>query len=164
MFRRGGAGRQVFLTLRFGLALGASSLAGCDSSSPGKERIPTVHRDTAGLGHVLRLDAAGQGGVLWAGLPLSDPEGLGPTDVLVGLWTPRPSGDLSETDSVTIEIPRSLADSLLPDSVFARGRVVEGRWSLRAPAGDPPGEVSAWFETTACGFLGDGVLTILQSH
>lgn len=150
---------------RVSLALVFYALAACGVDTPRRELAgPKVHRDTSGLGQVLRLDSVDGWSVCWAGVPLSDPQGIGPTDVVVAVWavpdSPRSAGE----DSVVVSLPKVLSDSLLPDSVRRAGSRDSARWWVRAPRCDPPWASTSWYHEAACGLVGPGMILVTSTR
>lgn len=141
------------------------ALAACGVDAPRRDPAgPKVHRDTSGLGQVLRLDSVDGWSVRWAGVPLSDPQGIGPTDVVVGVWAVPDSPRLAGADSIEMSLPGVLSDSLLPDSVRRAGSRDGAGWRVRAPRCDPPGRTTPWYHEAACGLVGPGMILVTSTR
>ncbi len=147
------------------LATFCCTLVACGSEHPRREPVSLmVHRDTSGLGQVLRLDSVDGWCFRWAGVPLSDPQGIGPTDVVVAVWAVPASPRSVGADSVEVYLPKALSDSLLPDSVRRSGSWDTARWWVRAPRCDPPGKTTSWYHEAACGMVGGGMILVTSTR
>ena len=147
------------------LATVCGSLAACGFEKPGHEPAGLkVHRDTSGLGQVMRLDSVAGWSFCWAGVPLSDPQGIGPTDVVVAVWAVPDAPRSVGADSVDVYLPKALSDSLLPDSVRNLGAEDGQRWWIRAPRLDPPWKSTSWYHEAACATVGGGLILVTSTR
>jgi len=145
--------------------MSAALLAGCGSERPpAAPETLRVHRDTAGLGQVLRLGPTRGWTFRWAGVPLSDPQGLGPTDLVVAAWAVPSVGVAAGSDSTVLDLPVALADSLLPEALRKTGAVDAQRWSRRCPRVDCPWKSTTWYDEPTCAALGEGVVVVARTR